>query len=210
MLVRPISPDALADELAHRVAGLSPGSRIRVAVDGPAVARPAALADEIAERVRAEGRAVLRVSADDFLRPASLRLERGHTDPRAYLDDRLDAPALRREVLDPAGRGGSGRVLPRLWNAATDRAYRDGYVALPPAAAVLLDGELLLGRGLPLELAVHLRLSAAALARLVPTELAWTLPAYARYDAVRDPEGHADAVVLVDNPDRPALAITRP
>lgn len=207
MSVRPISPDSLADELAGRVAGLVPGSRIRVAVDGPAVTRPGVLADDIAERVRARGRAVLRVSAGDFLRPASLRLERGRTDPDAYLDDRLDAPALRREVLDPSGREGSGRVLPRLWNAAADRAHRAGYVDLPPRAAVLLDGELLLGRGLPLDLVVHLRLSAEALARRMPAELVWTLPAYARYDAERDPAGRADAVVLVDHPDRPALVL---
>ena len=180
MPVRPISPSALADELAGRVTGLA-------AADGGSGSRwtgrpapaPAELADALDERIRASGRAVLRVSAGDFLRPASLRLERGRTDPDAYLDDRLDLAGLHRELLDPAGPGGSGRVLRRLWNPETDRAYRGEYVELPPAAVVLLDGELLLGRGLPFDYAIHLRVSAAALARRLPAELSWTLPAYA-------------------------------
>ncbi len=183
MPVRPISPAALADELAAQLVGLLPGRRIRVAIDGPPGAGAGELADELDHRIRAAGRAVLRVSANDFLRPASLRMERGRTDPDAYLEDRLDLAALRRELLDPAGPAGSGRVLGRLWNPATDRAYRGGYVELAAAAVVLLDGELLLGRGLPFDYAIHLRVSAAALARRLPAELSWTLPAYARYDA---------------------------
>jgi len=107
-------------------------------------------------------------------------------------------------VLDPAGPGGSGRVLPRLWDTAVDRAYRDGRVELAENGVVLLTGALLLGRGLPAELTVHLRMSAAALARRLDPGLAWTLPAYARYDAEHDPGG-ADVLVLADDPARPAL-----
>ncbi len=205
MSVRPITPAALAAELADRMTGLLPGRRVRVAVDGPPGAGATGLADELGARNRASGRAVLRVSALDFLRPASLRLERGRTDPDAYLEDRLDLAGLRRELLEPAGPNGSGRVLPRLWNPVTDRAYRSESVELTPGAIVLLDGELLLGRGLPFDYAVHLRVSAAALARSTPAELSWTLPAYARYDAELQPERHADAVVFADHPGRPAL-----
>ena len=68
------------------------------------------------------------VDAADYLRPASVRLEFGRTDPDEFLDGWLDVGGLRREVLDPAGPDGSGRVLPRLWDAAADRAYRDRYV----------------------------------------------------------------------------------
>src|SRR3712207_8788790 len=60
--------------------------------------------------------------------------------------------------------------------------------ALPISNGVLLlAGALLLGRGLPCELTVHLRLSAAALARRLEPQLHWTLPAYHRYDAEHDP-----------------------
>jgi len=52
---------------------------------------------------------------------------------------------------------------------------------------------------------VHLRMSAAALARRLPDDAAWTLPAYARYDAERAPADEADLMVLADHPDRPAV-----
>ncbi|MDY7091110.1 MAG: uridine kinase, partial [Actinomycetota bacterium] len=101
--------------------------------------------------------------------------------------------------------GGTGRVLPRLWDAAADRAYRDRYVPLPDDGAVLLAGSLLLGRGLPLEAAVHLRMGGAALRRGLPPELLWTAPAHERYARENDPEGNADLVVLADHPERPAV-----
>ena len=70
---------------------------------------------------------------------------------------------------------------------------------------VVVDGPLLLGRGLPAELTVHLALSPAALARRTPPDEAWTLPAYARYAAEVDPVAVADLVVRADHAARPAL-----
>jgi hypothetical protein len=139
------------------------------------------------------------VSAADFLRPASVRLEHGHTDPDEFLDGWLDVAGLRREVLEPVA-----RALPRLWNAEEDRAFRDEPVELPFDGVVLVSGGLLLGRGLPAELTVHLRMSSAALARRTDPALHWTLPAYARYDLEHDP-GEADVLVMTDDPERPAL-----
>jgi hypothetical protein len=156
-------------------------------------------------QLRARGRAALLVAAADFLRPASVRLEYGREDPDEFLDGWLDEAGLRREALDPAGPGGSGRVLARLWDATADRAYRENYSTLPDDGVTVLAGAMLLGRGLPCEIAVHLRMSPAALARNLPAAEHWTLPAYARYDAERDPQGQADLVVLADHPDRPAL-----
>jgi hypothetical protein len=203
--VRPIRPSALAGELADRVTGLAPG-RVRVVVDGAPPATPDALADELTAELQLRGRPVLRVSAADFLRPASVRLEYGRTDPDQFLDGWLDDAALRREVLGPAGADGSGWVLPRLWDARVDRAYRDERVALADNAVLVLSGSLLLGRGLPAELTAHLRLSTAALARRLDQRLHWTLPAYARYDAEHHPAG-ADLLVLADDPAHPALLL---
>ncbi len=203
MRVTPVSPALLVTEVAELVVA-RPG-RVRLAVDGAPPTRPRALADAVAVALRTAGRAVVVVDADDYLRPASLRLEHGRTDPDAFLDDWLDVGGLRREVLGPAAPDGSGRVLPRLWDARVDRAHRDRHVALPADGVVVLAGALLLGRGLPLDLAVHLRMSPAALARTLPDEVAWTLPAYVRYDAENTPTDEADLLVLADHPDRPAV-----
>jgi len=70
---------------------------------------------------------------------------------------------------------------------------------------VIVSGPLLLGRGLPFELTVHLDLSPGALARRTPPELAWTLPAYDRYREEVDPTAFADVVVRVDDPRHPAV-----
>jgi hypothetical protein len=204
MRVRPITPEALVDEVADRIAKAA-GSWVRVAVDGAPPARPAEFADALAGPLRLRGRAVARVSARDFLRPASLRFEHGRTDPDVFYDEWLDANALVREVLGPLGTDGTGRLLPALWDTAADRAARAAYVALPPGGVVLVDGALLLGRGLPFDVSVHLWLSPAALRRKVTGEEEWTLPAYERYAREADPTETADVVVRVDHPDRPAL-----
>ncbi|OXM60364.1 uridine kinase [Amycolatopsis vastitatis] len=202
MRYRPISPAILAEELADRIDALAGPRRIAVAVDGAAGATETTeLADALVDPLRLRGRATLRVSARDFLRPASLRFEHGRTNPDARYTDWLDLGALRREVLDPLK--GSGEVLPSLWDAERDRATRAERVPVPEGGVMLLDGELLLGAGLAFDLAVHLWLSPAALRRRVPD--AWAVPAYERYEEEVDPGSLADVVVRVDDPRHPAL-----
>ncbi|MEZ0448921.1 uridine kinase [Cellulomonas sp. ICMP 17802] len=179
------------------------GGRVRVLVDGAPATRPGELADALVEPLRAAGRPVVRVRADDFLRPASVRFEHGRQDPDAYLEDRLDLGALGREVLDPFV--ATGRYLPTLWDPVTDRATRAGYALAPEGAVLVLDGSLLLGRWLDHELAVHLTVRPATLERRTPAEDRWVLPAFARYEAEMLPAQVADVVVHADDPRHPAL-----
>jgi len=205
--VRPIAPELLVEELADRLAADRPGQWLRVAVDGPPPADPDRLAAALVDPLRARGRPALHVTAGDFLRPASLRYEFGRDDPGAFYAGWLDEAGLRREVLDPLGDGGSGRVLPSLWDAVTDRATRAAYVEVPPGAVVLVSGQLLLGGGLPFDVTLHLVVSPAALDRRMPADLRWTLPAYERYTEEVDPAAFADVVVRVDDPRHPALVL---
>ena len=200
--MRPVSLEVLVGEVAELIAA-SPWTRI--AVDGAPPAAPGVFADDLAERLRLRGRAVIRVSAADFLRPASLRFEHGRFNPDSRYSSWLDAGGLTREVLEPAGPGGSGRVLPSLWNAETDRATRADYVRLRAGGVLVVDGELLLGRGLAFDHTVHLWLSPPALVRATPAEDAWALPAFARYEAEVNPLLRADIGVRVDDPAHPAV-----
>ena len=205
MRVRPVSPETLAEELADRLAAGNPGAFQRVAVDGSPAAEPDAFADALVDPLRVRGRPAVRISTADFLRPASVRLEFGRTDPGSFYDGWVDEAGLRREVLDPTGPGGSGRVITRLWDATTDRAAREPYITLPPGTVVIVSGALLLGGGLQFDFAVHLDVSPAALARRIPDELHWTIPAYARYRDEVDPASFADLVVRVDDLKHPAV-----
>ncbi len=191
--------------LAQRLAGFPPDQWVRVGVDGPAAARPGGLAQALADEMPSRGRPALHVSTAGFLRPASVRLELGRTNPDSYYEGWVDLGGLRREALDPLEPGGSGRVLPSLWDPVTDRATRAGYVELPPGGILLVSGDLLLGGGLPFDLTVHFDLSPAALARLTPPSLAWTLPAFARYADEVDPAAFADFVIRANDPAHPAL-----
>ncbi|MBF8188083.1 uridine kinase [Nonomuraea sp. K274] len=208
MRARPISRDLLIEELAELIAGRPRDEWVRVAVDGAPAARPETLADDLVAPLRLLGRPVARVRAGDFLRPASLRLEHGRTDPDAFYEDWLDLKALRREVLEPLDAGGSGQVLPALWDSRVDRAYRLPYQELGRGGVLLADGALLLGRELAFEVTVHMWLSAGALRRGAPEGELWRLPAYERYEREARPQQAADVVVRADHPDRLAVLVS--
>lgn len=196
-----ISPDRLRERLAARIAAV-PGIA-RVAVDGPPCAAPDVLAADLVAPLRALGRPAHAVRAETFWRDAALRLEFGHEDVESY-PDWLDAGTLRREVLDAAATAAT--FLPSLRDPATDRATREPARPVEPDAVLLVSGPLLLGRGLPFELTVHLAVSPPARARRTPPERAWTLPAFDRYDAEVGPVATADVVIRYDDPDHPATA----
>jgi hypothetical protein len=103
--------------------------------------------------------------------------------------------------------GGTGRVLPSLWDPVTDRATRAPYLQLPAGAVVVVSGTMLLGAGLDFDVTVHLTQSPAALARRTEPEMRWTLPAFARYDEEVMPQDLADVVVRADDPRHPALVL---
>ncbi|WP_369139920.1 uridine kinase [Modestobacter versicolor] len=186
---------------------------LRVAVDGPdlpgaeGLTGPQPLAEAVAARLPSLSRPAVVVPAEGFYRPASLRLEHGRTDPDARYSDWLDAGALAREVLDRCGPRGTGEYLPALWDLERDRAARLGYRPAPAGGVLLVSGPLLQGLGLGFDVVVHLRVGPAARRRRVPADRAWELPAFDRYDDEVDPTALADAVVLADHPDRPALVL---
>ncbi|WP_344247425.1 uridine kinase [Isoptericola hypogeus] len=205
MRVEPVTPDGVVGHVVARVLARDGATPVRVLVDGHPSTRPDELADALVEPLRAAGRPVARVRVRDFLRPASLRLERGRRDPDALLDEWIDVGGLNREVLTGVVR--RGRWLPTLRDPQTDRATRAAYVDAAPGVVVVLDGSLALGRGLDVDLGVHLALRAATETRNTPLDDAWTLAAYGRYRREVAPERRADVVVRVDHPDRPALVL---
>ncbi|HET7309969.1 MAG TPA: hypothetical protein VFJ17_01445 [Mycobacteriales bacterium] len=200
-----MSPLAIVDRIADAVVALPARAPARVAIDGPRWSG-LDLAGGLPDALLARGRTAYVVDLHDFLRPASVRLERGRDDPDAFYEDWVDVAALRREVLEPLDPGGSRRILPTLWDASRDRATRAAYVDVPADGVVVIAGWFLLGAWLPFELTVHVALTASARGRRVPAEdAARELPAWERYDAEVSPVDVADLVVRADDPAHPAL-----
>jgi len=205
MQATPISRAALVERLVELI-DQSTGDWVRVALDGAPPTDPVGIAGELVGPLNVRGRAAQVIRTNDFWQPASLRLEFGRTNPDSFYDNWIDVSALQREVLAPTGPGGTGRILPSRWNAATERATRADYVDLARGGVVLLCGQFLLGGPLTVDLSVHLAMSVTALRRHTEAEAQWTVPAYERYYEEVAPQDWADVVVRMDDPRRPALA----
>lgn len=198
---RPVDPAALPALIAARLA--SAHGTVRVAVDGPPCARPHEFAASLAEPLRLLGRPSEQVSAETFWRDASLRLEYGREDVESF-PTWLDAAALRREVLDPVV--DTATFLPSLRDPSTNRVTREPRRQAPPGTVLVVSGWLLLGRGLPFDVTIHLAVSAAARARRTSADCSWTLPAFDHYDVDVRPSETADVVVRWDDPRHPAIS----
>lgn len=201
---RPLPPEAVPEVVAELIGRRRPAHPLRVAVDGADPGEVELLTRLAGRWVAAAGRNALRVPTRLYLRPRSLRYEHGRQDPDAFYDW-LDADGLRREVLDPLGPDGDRLYLPGLRDPANDRATRVPYELAPVDAVVLVDGPLLLGRGLPFDLTVHVSVGPGALARRTPPEEGWTLAAFDRYAREVRPAEIADIVVRTDDQAHPAL-----
>ena len=198
-----MTPAAIVERIADVVADHT--GPVRVAIDGPPWSG-LDLVGELPAALLARGRTAYVVDVHDFLRPASVRLERGRDDPEAFYEDWIDVHALRREVLEPLEPGGSRRILPTLWDASRDRATRASYLDVRDDGVVVVAGWFLLGRWLPFELAVHVALSPAARRRRVPeADAARELSAWERYDAEVEPTSNAELVIRADDPAHPAV-----
>ena len=214
----PLSPAALAARiadvaLAAASASSRQGSGLRLAVEGPVAADAAALADAVAAALSDLAVPVARVRGDDFLRARSLRLEHGPADPDAFFDGWYDLAALRREVLDPLGPGGTMQWLPGLRDPVTDRPLRRPPADAAPGTVAVVDGRFFARWEVAdaVDLLVHLDVTPAARARRVPAdEHARVLPAWERYLQWCDPAATAAFVVRADRPTHPTLVAERP
>lgn len=209
----PVDLAAVAAQVAHAAVALADpraGRCARVAVDGAVPADTALVAAAVVDAVASTGRPVAAVSAEDFLRPRSVRLEFGPDDPDAGYERWYDWSALRREVLDRLGPGGEATWLPTFWDVTLDRATRADRRPAAPGTVAVVDGPFLLRweTADAVDVAVHLAVSRAALARrLPPGDVRRVTGAWARYESETLPAERADVVLRMENPARPALVM---
>jgi uridine kinase len=131
---------SLLARLADAVAGCYPDERIRIAIDGVDGAGKTTLADALAPLVAAQGRPVIRASVDDFHNPRSLRYAHGRYSPDGFYLDSYDYDSFRRLLLEPMGRGGSGRYAAKRFDLDNDKPFDLDPRQAGPTAALIVDG----------------------------------------------------------------------
>ena len=136
--------DAVLARLADVIAAIRLPHVVRVAIDGVDAAGKTTLAGELRPLVEARGRPVLRATIDGFHRPRAERYRRGPTSPEGNYLDSFDYAALRRELLEPLGPGGSGLYRTRVFDLYADEPVDESRARALENGVLLLDGFFLL------------------------------------------------------------------
>jgi uridine kinase len=113
---------------------------VRVAIDGFCAAGKTTLADALAVELRAQGRVVIRASADDFQNPPEIRWQLGRRSPEGFFRHTIDFRALRSELLEPLGPEGSLRYRTSTYDIHALRPNVSPEYLATPSAILLLDG----------------------------------------------------------------------
>ena len=130
----------MLEQLAAAIVARRLDHPTRVAIDGVDGSGKTTLADELVEPIRCHGREVIRASVDSFHKPRAVRHERGPDSPEGYFLDSFDYAALKRELLEPLGRNGSGRFRAAVFDYRSDRAVDSPPRVARRDAILLFDG----------------------------------------------------------------------
>lgn len=195
---QPVSAEKLPTLLADTIG--RQGWQV-VGLDADPVLGVAAVADRVAEELKSVGRPVLLADTADWWRPASVRLEYG-LDPTTALSGWFDDNALMRELIRPLRSGAP--ALTRFWDPLRDRSYRDRPQPAPAEAVLLLSGPFLQYLFLELDAVIRFSVSERTLARRLPADRQWWLPAHATYRQAC-PDTDVDVLIAYDHPATPAL-----
>ena len=133
----------MRDDVLAEIATLvpeRPDGFVRVGIDGVDGSGKTTFADALAEHLRATGRDVVRIRADDFLNTRAVRHRRGRDSPEGFFLDSYDVPRLRLDVLDPFSPSGSGRYRDSALDLAADLPLDPPWQQAPHGAVLVLDG----------------------------------------------------------------------
>jgi uridine kinase len=133
----------ILDELADRIASVSLGRPVRIAIDGRIGSGKTTLAAELATLLVARGRFVIATSIDGFHRPKVERYARGRTSPDGYYYDARDLAAVTTLLLAPLGPYGDRRYRTASFDLASDRPLAQAAQLAPADAILIVDGTFL-------------------------------------------------------------------
>ena len=136
--------DSCIAELAAAILAIGHDHPVRVAIDGVDGVGKTTLADELVGPTRQFGREIIRASVDGFHHPRRRRYARGADSPEGYFVDSFDHDALKRELLEPLGPGGTRRYRRAVFNYRVDAPVNASAEEAQANAILLFDGVFLL------------------------------------------------------------------
>jgi uridine kinase len=139
---------ACIEALAAAIAAVNLGHPTRVAIDGVDGVGKTTLANELVAPIGRKSRQVIRASIDGFHMPRVVRYRRGAESPEGYFLDSFDHAALRAELLDPLGPGGSRRIRRAVFDYRNDRPIDMPIETASADAILVFDGVFLQRREL--------------------------------------------------------------
>jgi uridine kinase len=216
----------LLDQIADHVASLACPHPLRVAIDGIDAAGKTTFADGFVQPLETRGRPVIRASLDRFHYPRMVRYRRGSNSPEGYLYDSFDYHALKTNLLEPLGPGGSLEIRTSVFDFRTDSSAALSTCKAPSDAILLFDGVFLLREELDgcWDVSVFLDVDFdVALERAVRRDRAYFgsvekvcdryrkryFPGQRLYLQARQPRARADFVIDNNDPMNPVIAMWR-
>ncbi len=195
---------------------------MRVAIDGRTGCGKSTFAAALAASLTGRGRAVIHTTIDGFHNPKAVRYARGRLCAEGYYRDARDLGAVRRELLDPLGPGGTGIIRTGIFDLAEDAPRVAPPMVVAPGTLLLVDGTFLARPELvsAWDVIVLLRTrEATARARGIARDIeaggapeAVTasydqryLPAFALYLAEADPDARAHVLIDLEDLAAPRL-----
>lgn len=130
---------ALVTEIAERVLACGDG-RLRVGIDGLTAAGKTSFGHELAQRISAWGRPVLRATLDDFKRPWRDRHRYDRESGAGYYRNAYDYDAVARLLLRPVAPEGSGACVLCSIDPLTQRDHREVVNQAAADAVLIVDG----------------------------------------------------------------------
>lgn len=128
------------EQLAAAIAAVRLEHPTRVGIDGVDGVGKTTLAEELVEPLTRIGRQVIRASLDGFHKPREMRYRRGADSPEGYFLDSFDDAALKAELLDPLGPGGSRRFRRAVFDYRRDQPVDLPHETASANAILLFDG----------------------------------------------------------------------
>lgn len=212
----------LLEFVASKIVSIKLPYPTQVAIDGIDAAGKTIFADELGVVLQGRGRHVVRSSIDGFHNPCQVRYRRGEDSPEGYYLDSFNLDALKKQLLNPLGPGGSLLYRTCVFDFREDVPIEQDHLIARSDSILLFDGVFsfrpeLIGCW---DFKIYLDISFdSCLRRVVERDLSRMsdpeaviqryqtryIPGQKNYFRLCSPKIHADLVIKNDDPGDPQI-----